>query len=538
MANMGLKGFPLAPSFVALSNPTSSGTGNSGAYFGSSFSLKMATDIAANSAVSVGPDGLGYPVIVSDYAAFSAVATGNNTGYAVAGTTVVAGPGLVQADRVGLIQGANGDTFAVGSNDGNGYGIAIYRYSAAGALAGKLVVDAATVQFSHSNFALLSNGNLVLTYTVAGSARFVIVNQSLSLIKSFVAFDAQAVIPHGLIALADGGFLLTWRDGAVASTQNIAIYDNVGNVVVAKKAVYSAASATTIPRMAQLSDGNVVVCLNSVGAGNMLAVQIGVITVAGVMAVPFFAGETTNSGTMEVSALAGFFAVALWDGTSKLKVRVYTNAGAPQGALYNPACLSGSAGTIRLINDGVTFWLSYTPVASTQFLTRITTTAVTTEFNIQTGSSSNRDAQARYDMFFELGRLVIYCSYPDGGSFVMSVFNTLTLVQESVVILNGSMHSGANPKIIPGGDFTAIFLCNTGSYGLVYSVVKYAASSIAGVTAQAVSANNTGVVGVTVGSYGINRLKGSTAKAFDHSAAQIPGNKGTLLTYGAVLKGY
>ena len=545
MANFGLHGFPKAPNFVALANAANNGTasgsttGNgNNAYFGSSFSLKMASDIDAGSLVCIGPDGLGYPAQTTDYAAVTVPTTGTGTGLVVAPTTVMATTGLTAYDRVGLLQGDNGDIFVVSTYDGSGVGVSIFRYSASGVLRGSLAVDISGSYFLDPHLAMLSNGNLVMMYNNATSFKFIVVDQNLAVIKPLVTVDAIGAgsNPQGLGTLAGGGFALTWKDSVVASQQNLAIYSNDGEIVVAKKAIYNSLVSNVWPRIAQLSNGNIVICLASSTA------LIGIFTPGGDTVVPFFAGEANKGPAVEVSVLPDCFAIAVFDGTAvggNIKLRVYSNSGVARGALFSAPAFSVNIASISLVNDGVYFWMSYSSGASSQALARISVDGVKKEFNLLVGSASNRGVEARYDSFYERDRLVIFCTSPTGSSgLVLTVFNTQTFVQESVAVLNAAGHSGASPKMIPGGDFTAIFFCNTTAYGQVYSVLKYAASAIAGVVVQAVAAKSVGQVIVAAGSYGMTKLKGSISKAFDHSAATIPGNKGTMLTYGTVLKGF
>jgi hypothetical protein len=211
-----------------------------------------------------------------------------------------------------------------------------------------------------------------------------------------------------------------------------------------------------------------------------------------------------------------------------------------QGATLSLDCYAAAITSARLIGDGANFWISYTPAQSTQNLAMITTAAALTVWTIAFTAGTNRTTKSTYEMFYERGRIVIFMvDPPDSGNTVtMTVFNTVTFVQESYNYGTlSAVSAGQYTRMIPGGDFTAIIL-GQGGTSTVFTVLKYTNASVIGVTVGAAAKGGMVSIAALAGAYGINSLKGTPAKTFDHTTATIPGNKGTVLNYGAVLKGF
>ena len=68
-------------------------------------------------------------------------------------------------------------------------------------------------------------------------------------------------------------------------------------------------------------------------------------------------------------------------------------------------------------------------------------------------------------------------------------------------------------------------------------MIKYANSALLGIAQQTVAAGAQQTVAVGSGSAMINPLQGSSSKPFNHSATNIVGNSGTVLTNSVVLTG-
>jgi len=94
-------------------------------------------------------------------------------------------------------------------------------------------------------------------------------------------------------------------------------------------------------------------------------------------------------------------------------------------------------------------------------------------------------------------------------------------------------------QIIIGWDFSIIAVTIS-----AFSIQKYLPMSIMGVSQQSIAAGNTGTNvlyshggGAGKNGYPCNSILGTVGKSFDHSAATIVGNKGTLLGSSVALEG-
>lgn len=531
--NFGLMSFPKAPSLLAQSVQvgTGSAAGGSGSIATGSFGLKAGIDSAANALICLGPDGLAYPVQTTDYSATSLAAM-----TFLWTPLTVSGSSPTMRDRYSVMQAPNGDIYVClcASNNSNGYGLAVYRYSASGALISYVVVDNFQTTCYSPRMEYLSDGNIVVTYSDSVNLRYAILSPVLAILRQPETVEAVGTLGADMIALAGGGFMLTFSKTAVAD-QLIAVYDNSGNVVTAKK-VIKAGAAGGVTRMAQLNNGNVAFLI-SVGGTSSIAI----LSPAADIVLAFFAGDASNL-SVDISALPGYFAVAVVQTNNNVgRLRVYRNDGVLQGAPVEFTSIGVTLTGLRLINDGSAFWLSYTPGASLQNLSKVTIAAVVKTWAMTV--TGNRTTQTTYDMFYERNRIVISCVEPNTGggasSSALSVFNTIGQNIESFDnYAYASMPYGPYTRIIPGGDFSVITLSAIGTTNSNLSVRKYANTSVVGVgSASAVAGGMVPIVAQS-GIYTINYLKGSPSKVFDHSAISVMGNKGTILNYGAILKGY
>lgn len=538
--NFGLFGFPKVPGFdalakaVSVSGSTSAPGQSAWSQSGTTFNMKAGVDSPAGSLMCIGADGLGYPAQTADYAiktgAFDSV---------IASTTVVSGaPG--HSDRANILQAANGDIIIASAyyTSGAPYGIALYRYTASGALQGSVLIESNNTTCYDPQMYMLSNGNIVVSYSETANLRFAVVTQALAVVKAATQVEALGG-SHRLTALSGGGFMLAWHDKAVATNYNLSVFDNAGAVVSQKAVIRTITGGTIYTRGAQLSNGNVAMLI----VANNIS-YVGIVSPLGAVVLPFSAADALTGSAVDINALPGYFAlVGRENGSSSLKMRIYSNAGVQQGATaLFPTSTSSPTGA-RIVNDGANFWLAYHSSTTVQNLARVTTSAEVSNWVIEPNSPFTTVSRTGFDMFYERGRLVILAIDPptqggSGAGYTLIVFNIRSLIVESVV-KNGDLVFGASNemfRMIPGGDFTFI-VAGVNGYTAFYAR-RYSAASIVGVAATSAETGGQLSVYTQLGTYGLNALKGSPSKAFDHSAASIPGNKGNLLNYGVVLKGY
>lgn len=534
--NFGLKGFPQYSTLAAAVSgvTTTGGTASNGLAGGSviagSFGLKGGVDSTANSLICLGPDGLAYPVQTTDYSASSFPAMSY-----LWGALTVSASSPTMSERHNIMQAPNGDIYACicASGNSNAYGLAVYRYSAGGALISYVVVDDFQSTCYTPRMEYLSDGNIVVTYSDGTNLRYAILSPVLAIVRQPETIDVVGTIGGTMLALAGGGFMVVFAKTS-ATDLLVSVYDNAGNVVTAKKLLRAASTGAT--RLAQLSNGNVAVLLSTGGAS-----FIGVISATADVVVAFASGDISNT-SVDISALPGYFAVVVVQTNNNIgRLRVYRNDGVLQGAPVEFPSTGVQLSGVRLINDGSAFWLSYTPSASRQSLSKITTAAVIKTWPM-TYNGSNRSIQTSYDMFYERSRIVVLSVDPNGSggsSFALNIFNTSGQNIESFDNFGGgTMPFGNFSRIIPGGDFTAIiFTANATATSTLY-VRKYATTSVVGVSSASSVAGGMVPIVAQSGIYTINYLKGSPSKVFDHSAVSVMGNKGTILNYGAILKGY
>lgn len=535
MANFGLKSFPLSPSIASYSTQQSglAGGSNNAGQAGTTFTMKAGVDCPAGALMCIGADGLGYPAQTADYAVKP-----NMLDSMIAATTVTSNA-PAHYDRMNLLQAANGDIIVATSyySGGSPYGIALYRYNASGALQGSVLIDSVNTTCYDPHMALLSNGNIVVSWCDTANLRFAVVTQALAVVKPATSVDAlgsSVSYLHNMIALSGGGFMLSWQDKNTLTNYNVAVYDNLGAVVTPKAVIRTVTGSAVHTRSAQLSNGNVAMLITA----NNLS-YIGVLSPLGAVVVSFAPGDPLMAAALDVNALPGYFAVVgkEYNG-SGLKMRVYANDGTQQGATALLTCVAVDLGGARIANDGINFWITYNTTNVIHSLSRVTVAAAVTTWTLD--PNANVGTGANFDMFYERGRLVIHKGDGNGSSasFSLIVFNVKELVVDSKnndsVLSNAATNLRA--RMIPGGDFTVI-IGGVSSYTTFFAF-RYSAASIVGVSAAAVEAGGKLSVYALPGTYGVGALKGSPSKAFDHSTAAIPGNKGNLLNYGVVLKGY
>lgn len=474
--------------------------------------------IAGNDLLSIAANGQLFPATTSDYASVA-----NSGGFAVAPTTVTAYGVLDQSRKIAFANSSSGDIFIATAYLATSYGMKIFKYSSSGALLASLILETSQVDTNSSPAVQqLSDGNLLVTWALTTTfvIKFMIFDTNLNIIQIKTTIANALVQYHDVIPLSSGGFAVCYM--GASSALWLAIYDNTGTVVSAGTAISGSPVSQPIGRLAQMSNGNIFIGINSAGANKVLGYAIN--TNAGTQVASWTALDaTTGSGNQwpEVIALpSGYVCTACFNGTNT-KAFVLSNAGVLQGGAYSRA--QGS-GLNKLLTDGTNFWLcqsgtisliTYIPITGTGFFETVL------------------PASSLVDAALERG----YILYADVSSGV-SRYLILTggYLSASTTITNTGAGTPGALKLV--GDFAMLLIGCISSTQL--TVQKYINTAIVGIaqTAVAVNTPNTAVLyNEGPGGFTCNRLAGSIGKSFDHTVTTIVGNKGTLLGTSVTLKG-
>lgn len=549
MSNFGLNGFPKLPSFASLGSAISSASGAAG-----TFQLKAGAAIAQNDAVQLGPDGRAYPVACSDYAAvanctYGTPQTSVAAGQIVAQTQVVAGQTMAY-QRQAVVQGSDGSIYTLTTGNSGGQGLLLSRYSASGGLVGQLVLDSSTVGFYTQQIFILSNGTIAtLAFNGSNSTiYYALCDANLLLIKGLTSIGEASNAGSnvfGSIPLSAGGFAIV-HHGASALQSRLLTFDNAGLPVLPSTVIWTRTGSNGVQyhKIVQLSNGNLAVAVSSNNTTSSIGFFHGVFTTAGATVLAL-ANLTTYSiaSAPELVVLGNFYAVAYSSSSGTLAVSVFDNSGSLQGVAFSAGGASVVGNKYKLLAGNGNFWfIASIGANSTEGIVKIPTTG--TGYITYNLSSSTSLYGAYIDAFYENGMVVIVAqpAIAANAAPILWVFSETQLSLVSAVGTSFGVQPGTNSgqyqRVIPGGDFS--FIC---MYEYVTTPVtnlcvgKYANTAVMGVAQSSATVNSTVSVAGVAGAYTANYVKGSPSKQFDHSAANIYGNKGALMNYGAVMKG-
>lgn len=519
------------------------------------FRLKAGTAITQNDLLELGPDGKCYPVQVTDYAAVNQVTYGTAqtnaaTGQIVAQTQVVAGQTLAYS-RQAVLQGDDGSIFTFTNNSGAN-GLLLSKYSAAGALVSSVTVDATATAYTNQHILKLSNGNIAVAAFTGTALSYAVYDQNLNLVKAFTSVgEASSSAYFSACALSTGGFAVAYQQNTNQLLSRLATFDNTGTAVLAPTTIWTrtGTTGTQYHRMAQLSNGNLAVAVSSTNTVSSIGLFHGVVTTAGVSVLAFTSLDTTSVSIIpELSVMTGYYAISRPNNGNQLGF-VFDNTGALQGAGFTAATTAGATGgttlnLTKLVNDGTAFYLIWPRSSdSKEVLTKlpVTGTGYSTTIITTSGTLSNYNLyiDAFYENGFIVGVSVVNANYQP--ALWVARTDTGALVSTSVTFFGAlpGTNAGQYQRVIPGGDFSFICLYDYASTaGTNLAVGKYANTAVMGVAQAAAAADALVPVAGVAGGYAANYVKGSASKAFDHLTTNINGNKGTLMNYGTVLKGF
>ena len=514
------------------------------------FNLLAGGAINANDIVQLSPDGRAYPIECTDYAAVANCTYGTNqtnaaTGLIVAQTQVVATNPIAHY-RQALLRGDDGSIYTFTAQSTSG-GLTLSKYSASCILLAKVDVETSTNQYYSHQMFFLSNGNICVFAARASGypTSFAIYDTNLMAIKSLTTIATAASVYSSACALAGSGFAVVFQPSATQPLSQLCTYDNAGNAVLPATAIWTrtGTSGVQFHQMAQLSDGNLVVTVGSANTGSSIGLFHGVVTTSGGSVLAFSNLSTeTPYFIPELSVLDGYYAVSTICGTQQ-KAFVFANTGVLQGVPFTGDASGSTISRQKLLNDGSNFYLLWPRNSdSKEVLTKIPVTGtgyITTDVTLAGISQFS----TFIDAFCERGLIVVVSQNPATNAIpVLWVIDasTGTLLSKSGTsfgVLPGS-GSGQYHRVVPGGDFSFICMYEyTGAASTNLFVGKYASTAILGIAQQSANGGNLVRVAGVLGAYAANYARGTASKAFDHSATNVNGNKGTLLNYGCVLKG-
>lgn len=519
-------------------NGSSVGGTSGSAIGGSSNSAQLLAGeaLSANALLQLAYDGKAYIAENSD-----AAKTANRASNVFAETTV--SPQSIYeggSNRSALLRDADGTIF-VGTPQTN-TGFRVQKYTSAGALVKSVqIFEGAGETLYLGYLAFLSNGNILAVCGNSGgqTLRFAILDKNLAFLKATTVIGAFYGIVNGITPLSGGGFAVTYQDYADNTKQKLVVYNNAGNVTLPLANVDTYAAGTVFSFIKQLASGNLLIAMNHSGG----SYRYGIVGTDGTVVKAFaqWVAGAAGPSWQEFETTATHFLMTSYDGASKLVIGVFNNAGVQQGAniIYDAAGRGiPSQKNIKALTDGTSFYVAYQNTTSNKSaLAKISTAGVAI-----TNDLSATDNASSFDGFISNGCVVLYAAKDSGGTApTFAAYMTddyATQVAAPTTIGSAETDMGALSSIVPAGRFSAVLLKQVSTTAaLKLHSFKWADTAIVGVAAAAAAKGALVTTQVTAGAYRINQLSGSTPISFDHSATNVLGNKGLLLSHGAVLRG-
>lgn len=507
-----------------LTNNPSAGAGK--------FQLRVGATVAQNDAVEMGPDGLIYPVLTTDYASVA------NAGSQIIAQTQITSAFTSGEDRQAFAVGPDGCLYFVTPNSG-GNGCKLTRYTPMGTQPISVVLDSTATALNQKRIFFLSNGKIAVVWACGTNLQFTILDSGLNTVVATTVIDASCFAgSNDAIPLTGGGFAVCWLN---SPNQKFAIYGNNGAAVYASATIQTwGAAPGAYTRMAQLSSGDVAIAV-VVSATGTNGLYHAIRSTVGAQVLAMTNLDSTASLILpEISSLNAFYAITKQIGPGSLiKGWVLNNAGAVQGAPFSASTAFGNNRNSKLVNDGTAFFLLWSDSNATGSL-KMTKLPTSGTGYISQLTNAPGSYGTYIDAFYERGMIgVINVS---SGNVTPSFF----VIRPDFVLMNNNpgfgvapgTNIGSAPAIIPVGDF-AFAACYdySATAGTNFYIGKYANSAVIGVAAAATGVGNLVGVSGLAGAYLCNGLRGTASKQFDHSATNVYGNKGALLSNGAVLKG-
>jgi len=368
----------------------------------------------------------------------------------------------------------------------------------------------------------------------------------LNIVVAATAIEATYGITYfGACSLSGGGLAVSYTLNATPTAQRLAIYSNAGVATYGPATIntWAGTGGNTSTVMTELSSGNIAIACNS-GSGTNPGLYHAIRNTAGAQVLAFTRLETpliNNALTApEISSMTGFYSVAIGNGTN-MKAYVFDNAGATQGAAFSSASTVVAEMNAKLFNDGTVFYLIWADNSGSSVtkLTKLPTTGTNYVSYIITTAIAYTGTVGGVDAFIERGMIVAIRSSKDTTAPTLGVIGTDGLVKKTATAITASAptNGSRDASITPIGDFSFLICYDDEQIAQYFMQGKYANASVLGVATVAAAAGTTALVAQNIGAYAVNYIGGTSPKTFDHSSANIYGNKGAILNNGVVLKG-
>lgn len=449
------------------------------------------------------------------------------------------------------------DLFYVGAN-GTQTGVKISRYNTAGVLQNSLVLDATATIAVDPQIGQLPNGNIVVSWLMAGVLTFTVLDRFLSVAPTILTGETVNVAGPPLATFSMGittaGFVFTYIKTATA-THRMDIRNQDGTVAVAAFTImaWTGAAGNVFSTVRQQSDGNLFVGFGSKYA-TTVGTYYGIFTLAGATVVATTLLEATTVSTpqiVEVAVLTGFMALATARAANN-KVWVFNNAGVQQGATFTHATTSvASVGLSKLVADTVNnqfILIDMVNGTAALVLSGISTAGVSSTINSTITTTSTTGVLI--DAVVDRTRLLIGHSQSTYGLisiFAYAVFNLYrNAVEANTTTYGTSSPNGATGNgaisVVASGDFTfSSFTWLVDTIGALEKVlgncIKYSPTAVIGSLFTALAANTQGYAKSGGGSVTINQIGGAATATFDGTAGSPHGNKGSISLFGMSLVG-
>ena len=308
--------------------------------------LKAGAPFVTNDVVQMMANGQAAPARTSDYAAVA------NAGTGILAATSATNNAVTQSYSGSLsAQGPDGSIYFLKSG-------ALDKYSVAGVLIQSYTI---TTLLTMNNLFFLSNGNLCITGVDGSTNAYYMIYNTVGMVQvvapTLMTASSGYAKNLATIPLVGGGFAALYSNNSTAITATLAVYSNAGVLLGSAAITTTAGSYPALFNLAQLSNGNIVVCYYN------NTYQVAVYSALAVIQVPAFnAGFSPISGTYNTSCpyfsvMNGYFALA----HAGVTCAIYNNSGVQQGSTFAavPMALAYPAYTCSVVNDGSVFWLVY-----------------------------------------------------------------------------------------------------------------------------------------------------------------------------------
>ena len=510
------------------------------------FQLKTFTAISSGDVVQIIPTGLVSAVKVSDYAAVpnaSATVIGAISNGVFPVSQSFGGSLAVQATDGSIFYLTSGNTTA-------SMGVRLNTLSSNGSLISYFPMTSISIPAYSCNAFLLSNGNICVTYytTSPNTGNYAVYGYNSSGIFPVVAptaFPSGSAASIDIVStpLSGGGFASLYHSTTTALI--LGIYNNAG--VLQNTVTLTTSAAVSNIQVAQLSNGNLVISyINAAGLYVIAVYSLTATVVVAAFSTTFnqVTGSAPNTSVPNFSVLPGYFAFGILSTTTAISVLVFSNAGVQQGTIIagNTLAYSIPGWSFSLINDGTNFWFVYAnnDNAVSQYYTQITPLGVQTTYGVTSPSSAGSYQTHYWDPS-------VSCIVSLYGT-VYSVFSTLIFKQlayqqspaslaNNSLTAGGASYSQSQTGLLMIGDGCSFCYSNLPTSFSNVAAFKFVSTSIIGISNTTVAAGLTATLSLQAGAYITTTMKGSPNKSFDHSAANIVGNRGTLMTSSTILKG-